>query len=84
MVEMCIELVSDFEYVVATLPDEMNTSTLSEVPPLLACGDHSVVSNALDMLQVLLEYSVVFHDERLVVFSRSVCLSYKLFLVSLC
>ena len=51
MVEMCLELVSDFEQVIATLPEEVD-STLSDLPPILACGDRSIANTALAIFQV--------------------------------
>jgi midasin len=51
MVEVCLELVSDFEKLVATLPDETDTAAYSDAPPILACGDNSIANAALSMLQ---------------------------------
>ena len=52
LVEMCIELVLEFEQVIGTLPDDVHTTSLSDVPPILACGGSSIANTALCMLQV--------------------------------
>ena len=55
MVEMCLELVTGFKCVLDTLPDNVDTSALDGVPPILSCGDRSIANKALTMLQVILE-----------------------------
>lgn len=52
VVEMCLELVVDFERVVESIPQGNDTSTLTTDSPLPLSEDRSLVNNALTLLQV--------------------------------
>ena len=58
MVEVSLELVHDFKNVVETLPENVDTSTTAEAPPILSCGDRSIANRAITMLQVIHEKNV--------------------------
>ena len=51
-VEMCLELISDFTEVVSSIPDKVEINSHPDLPPILACGDKTIASTALAMLQV--------------------------------
>lgn len=51
-VEMSLESVSDFAELVATMPDQIDLTSCCEPPPILACGDRSIATAALNMLEV--------------------------------
>ena len=51
-VEMSLELVSDYAELVATMPDQIDITATTNVPPILACGDNSVAKTALTILEV--------------------------------
>ena len=58
--EMSVELVSDFAELVATMPEQIDHTPQPDTPPILACGDSSIASAALAMLQVWLRTAVLF------------------------
>ena len=59
--EMSVELVSDFAELVATMPEQIDHTPQPDTPPILACGDSSIATAALAMLQVQQSYSLVLH-----------------------
>ena len=58
-VEMSVELVSDFAELVATMPEQIDHTPQPDTPPILACGDSSIATAALAMLQVWLRTVVL-------------------------
>lgn len=53
---MSLELVSDYAELVATMPDQIDITATSDVPPILACGDSSIAKTALSILEVIWLY----------------------------